>query len=160
MTRARLSPTPRSLLLAVALVVALVVAGCGGKSTPEAEKAQTGEGAGIQQIDTTGSADDRFPTLVEAEATEADEGRYDFDVTISSPYDSPERYADGWRVLDPDGEELGAHELAHDHADEQPFTRTQRGVEIPDDLQFVQIEGHDLENGYGGDRLDVELPGR
>ena len=41
-----------------------------------------------------------------------------------------ERYADGWRVLDEAGEVLGEMELGHDHASEQPFTRTQTGALI------------------------------
>lgn len=56
---------------------------------------------------------------------------YAIAVTLSSPYDTPDRYAHGWRVLASDGTELGEHTLAHDHAGEQPCTRTQSGLEIP-----------------------------
>jgi len=35
------------------------------------------------------------------------------------------------RVLAPDGAVLGEHTLLHDHANEQPFTRTQPNVIIP-----------------------------
>ncbi|WP_372594341.1 hypothetical protein [Actinotalea sp.] len=83
---------------------------------------------------------------------------YDVVVTISSPYDTPERYADGWRVLGPDGTTLGEHELGHDHATEQPFTRTQRSVVIPDGVTEVTVEGRDLVNGYGGVTVTVAVP--
>ena len=36
-------------------------------------------------------------------------------------------YADGWRVLDMDGNELGMRVLHHPHVDEQPFTRSLSG---------------------------------
>jgi hypothetical protein len=60
--------------------------------------------------------------------------------------------------VDADGTVYGEHQLGHDHANEQPFTRTQPGVEIPDDVDEVIVEGHDLENGYGGDTMTVPLP--
>ncbi len=53
-------------------------------------------------------------------------------------------------MLGPDGTVYGEHELTHDHAGEQPFTRTQEGVAIPDGIDEVTIEGRDLVNGYGG----------
>lgn len=70
----------------------------------------------------------------------------------------PQRYADGWRVIAPDGTVLGEHTLLHDHAAEQPFTRTQSGVAIPTDVLTVTIEGRDLVNGYGGTTLTVDVP--
>ena len=79
-------------------------------------------------------------------------------VTISSPYDSPGRYADGWRVLDPAGVVLGTHTLMHDHAAEQPFTRTQHGLVIPDGTTQVTIEGRDQSNGFGGATVTVDVP--
>jgi hypothetical protein len=102
---------------------------------------------------------DRFPDVVALELTSTGDSRvFDLAVTISSPYDSPARYADGWRVLDPDGNELGTHTLLHDHAGEQPFTRTQRGLEIPEDVTEVTVEGRDQANGFGGDTLTIEVP--
>jgi hypothetical protein len=102
-------------------------------------------------------AGQRFPEIVAVEATPSGTGTYDFAVTISSPYDSPERYANGWRVLSPDSDLLGEMELLHDHASEQPFTRVQTGVEIPERTTEVLIEGRDLENGYGGKPFAVAL---
>jgi len=61
------------------------------------------------------------------------------------------------RVLAPDGAVLGEHTLLHDHANEQPFTRTQRNVIIPSDVLTVTIEGRDLVNGYGGRTFTVPV---
>ena len=77
----------------------------------------------------SGSA--QYPDVIAVELRPLGDRRYDVLVTLSSPYDSPQRYADGWRVLDSDGTTLGTHRLLHDHAAEQPFTRTQPGLEIP-----------------------------
>lgn len=87
------------------------------------------------------------------------EGRFfDFAATISSPYDSPDRYADAFRVIADDGAILGVRELTHDHAAEQPFTRSLLGVEIPDDVTEVTIQGRDSVYGWGGGAVIVELP--
>jgi hypothetical protein len=98
-----------------------------------------------------------FPDVIDVQVECGDDG-YNFAVTVSSPYDTPERYADGWRVVGRDGSVFGEHQLAHDHAAEQPFTRTQSGVHIPADVDEVVVEGHDLDNGYGGRTVTVALP--
>ena len=99
-----------------------------------------------------------FPDILAAQATKTGDGTWRFDVTVSSPYDSPERYADAWRVLGADGTEYGIRVLTHDHASEQPFTRSQSGIEIPDGVMTVTIEGRDLANGWGGGTLELQLP--
>ena len=78
--------------------------------------------------------------------------------TLSSSYDSPDRYADAWRVVAPDGTVLGVRELLHDHAGEQPFTRSLDGVEIPSDVDEVTVEGRDSANGWGGVTVTVDVP--
>jgi len=140
------SPSPRRTgpLCSLFCILILALTGC---------SASTGSG-GLEE----GGA--RFPNVTEVEISPEGDGAYTFDVTISSPYDSAERYADGWRVLGEDGEEYATMELGHDHASEQPFTRSQSGVQIPDGVTTVEIEGHDTANGYGGDTVTVEVPTR
>ncbi len=102
-------------------------------------------------------ADDQaFPDIVGVAVT-AEGDTFRFDVTVSSPYDTPERYADAWRIVAPDGTELGVRELTHDHAAEQPFTRSLTGVEIPSDVTEVTVEGRDLVNGWGGGTKTVTI---
>jgi hypothetical protein len=98
--------------------------------------------------------------VIGAEAELADDGTWTISATISSPYDTPERYADAWRVLGPDGAEYGVRILTHDHANEQPFTRSQRGIEIPAGVEVVTVEGRDLANGWGGGTYELRLPER
>jgi hypothetical protein len=151
-----------------ALALPLALLGCGtgqeaangpmAAETPSAAEQATGPATGQPTEQATEqSVGQPFPDIVAAELTPAGDGIFDVEVTVSSPYDSGERYADGWRVLAPDGTVLGEHQLAHDHASEQPFTRTQRGVRIPDDVTSVTIEGRDLVNGYGGGTVVVEV---
>ncbi|MEQ6917060.1 hypothetical protein [Halomonas aquatica] len=102
----------------------------------------------------------RFPDVIGVEVDRAGENRFHFDATLSSPYDSPSRYADAFRVQGPDGEVLGVRELLHDHANEQPFTRRLSGVQIPADIERVTVQGRDQEHGYGGQTQTVVLPGR
>lgn len=106
---------------------------------------------------TTSTTNTYFPDVLDAQFTRNADGSFAIAVTISSPYDTPQQYADGWRVLAPDGAVLGEHTLLHDHANEQPFTRTQQGVIIPSDVLTVTIEGRDLVNGYGGQTLTVPV---
>ncbi len=82
---------------------------------------------------------------------------FTFAVTISSPYDTPERYADGWRLVGSDGTVYGVRLLTHPHGDEQPFTRSLSGIEIPDDVSTVIVEGRDLLNGWGGTSLETTV---
>ena len=76
---------------------------------------------------------------------------------MTSPYDTADRYADGWRIKDSDGSELGVRVLTHGHAGEQPFTRSLSGVEIPVSVDSVIIEGRDQINGWGGATVEVAL---
>lgn len=98
-----------------------------------------------------------FPDVIGATAERGADGLWTFSATLSSPYDTPKRYADAWRVLGPDGEVYGIRELAHDHANEQPFTRSQSGIEIPEDVTVVTVEGRDQISGWGGATVEVEL---
>lgn len=131
--------------LALCGAISLMLTACGGQSA-QTEKANTEDTSDQQQ----------YPDVVEAELEPAGDEAWSLAVTISSPYDSPERYADGWRVLAPDETVLGEHKVTHNHANEQPFTRSQRGLDIPEDVEEIIVEGRDTENGYGGETVPVD----
>lgn len=80
-----------------------------------------------------------------------------FDVTLSHPDTGWEHYADGWRVLDMQGNELGMRVLAHPHVQEQPFTRSLSGVAIPKGSTQVQIQARCLVDGWSDDMFTVDL---
>ena len=139
---------------AVVVVGAVLFVGCGGESGVKVSSAATTP----DETATSASGEQLFPEILDAQATSAGDGTWTFAVTISSPYDTPQRYADGWRVMDPAGNVLGTHTLLHDHASEQPFTRTQRGVAIPTGIDEITVEGRDQANGFGGLTLTVPVP--
>lgn len=143
----------------LAVLMILLLAGCGGTT----DAGSTDSGSIAASAPSTAGAEDaseqRYPDIVEVKVTPAGDDTYDLAVTVLSPYDTPQRYADGWRVLAADGTELGTHTLAHDHAGEQPFTRTQAGVEVPGAVDEITVEGRDQQYGYGGKTVTVKLRG-
>lgn len=80
-----------------------------------------------------------------------------FDVTLSHPDTGWKHYADSWRVLDMQGNELGLRVLAHPHVVEQPFTRSLSGVAIPKSITQVQIQARCLADGWAEGRFTVDL---
>jgi hypothetical protein len=110
--------------------------------------------------ETTAAAEQRFPDVIAVKVRSTGGGAFDFDVTLSSPYDTPQRYADAFRVSTLDGKQLGERVLLHDHQTEQPFTRDLYGVKIPAEVKKVRIQGRDRKYGYGGKSLDVSLPSK
>ena len=102
----------------------------------------------------------KYPDVISAKVQPRGADTFDFDVTVSSPYDTPQRYADGFRVAGKDGTVFGERKLWHDHAGEQPFTRDLHGVKIPRGIRAVVIQARDQKHGYGGKTVDVPLPGR
>ena len=107
-----------------------------------------------------GRAEQKFPDVLSARVSPKGGDRFDFDVTVSSPYDTPQRYADAFRVSGKDGKVFGERILLHDHAGEQPFTRDLYGVTIPAGVRSVVIQARDQKHGYGGKSIEVALPGR
>jgi len=134
-------------VLVTSVASLLVATACGGDPSPQSEAAAR------QEV-----LSQRFPDVVDARFDPIGESTWSVRVTISSPYDTPERYADAWRVLSLDGEVLGTRELVHDHANEQPFTRALNNVMIPLGTDAVLIEARDLINGWSGDTVEFRLP--
>lgn len=102
----------------------------------------------------------RHPDVIAVAVRAAGPATFDFDVTISSTYDTPERYADAFRVVGADGRVYGERVLLHDHAGEQPFTRDLYGVKIPASVRGVVVQARDRKYGYGGRQVELDLPGR
>ncbi|KHA53864.1 hypothetical protein [Sulfitobacter geojensis] len=82
---------------------------------------------------------------------------WSFDVTLKHGDTGWDHYADAWRVVDMDGNELGLRNLAHPHTNEQPFTRSLSGVEIPAGMTEVGIQARDNISGWGSEIKRVKL---
>lgn len=102
----------------------------------------------------------KYPDVLNVKVQARGNHQFDFDVTVSSLYDTPQRYADAFRVTGADGQTYGERPLLHDHANEQPFTRDLYGVDIPAGVRSVIVQARDLKHGYGGKSVEVMLPGR
>lgn len=97
------------------------------------------------------------PTVDHVATQETGAGIWRFDVTISHPETGWDHYADGWRVLDMTGRELGMRVLTHPHVEEQPFTRSLSGVRIPDGTAQVQVQARDHPGGWNTGTTVVRL---
>ncbi len=86
-----------------------------------------------------------------------DDATCDFSVTVKHADDGWEHYANRWEVRTLDGKRLAVRELAHPHDNEQPFTRSLRNVQIPDDVNKVIVRARDSRHQYGGKEMTVEL---
>ncbi len=95
------------------------------------------------------------PRVVNVDANKSGD-TWRFDVAIKHADAGWDHYADGWGVYLTDGTELGYRVLAHPHVNEQPFTRSLNGVNIPKSTKSVIIRPHDLVHGLGEDFI-VEL---
>lgn len=95
--------------------------------------------------------------IIAATASQAANGTWTFDVTVSHSDEGWDHYADAFDVLTLDGEVLGQRVLAHPHVNEQPFTRSLRGVVISDHMTKIKIVARDSVHTYGGNELIVEL---
>lgn len=81
-----------------------------------------------------------------------------FDVTVLHPDSGWDHYADGWEVLDADGNRLGFRELFHPHENEQPFTRSQSGITVPDGASVVYVRPRCNVDGWSDALFEVILP--
>ncbi|MEM8742797.1 MAG: hypothetical protein AAGE13_15055 [Pseudomonadota bacterium] len=82
---------------------------------------------------------------VEAQKTSAG---WRFDVTLAHGDTGWDHYADAWELRLADGTVLGTRTLFHPHVEEQPFTRSLSGVEIPAGTTAVLVFAHDSVHGW------------
>ena len=113
-------------------------------------------------VSTPNSEADADVTFVRA--TQTSDGSWTFNVTVAHPDTGWEDYADGWDVVLPDGTVLKPDAsspftrlLLHPHENEQPFTRSQSNIIVPDGITQVTVRAHDLVHGFGGQEVTVDL---
>jgi len=91
-------------------------------------------------------------------------GAWTFYVTVEHPDTGWDDYADGWDVVTLDGtifklnpDDPFTRLLVHPHVNEQPFTRSQRDIFMPDGVTQVIVRAHDIVDGFGGQEILVNL---
>ena len=98
----------------------------------------------------------QFANVTAVEFRQLSGGDYRFDVTLYHDDDGEApQFADARQELDLEGRVLGERELLHSHGT-QPFTRSET-INIPEGIQVVLIRGHDMNHGYGGQGMQVDL---
>ena len=96
--------------------------------------------------------------LIEKVAAECNHNRVcKFDVTISHADEGWEHFANGWQIFTPAGKLLGHRVLAHPHVNEQPFTRSIRGIKIPDSVDTVVFKAQDSVHGESERKYVIKL---
>ena len=133
----------------------LLRVGCGPESTDESVPAS----APVSEEGGMGNADVLF-----VRAVQGSDGLWAFHVTVEHPDTGWEDYADGWDVVVPNGEVIKPDPespftrlLLHPHETEQPFTRVQSGIRLPEGIAQVRVRAHDLVDGFGGREVLVDL---
>ena len=107
----------------------------------------------------TGIAHAGEADIVDVKATQSSDGSWRFDVAVLHADAGWDHYADKWAVFAPDGTMLGERVLAHPHDNEQPFTRSQSGIVIPNDIKQVIVRAHDSVHEWGGKEMIIEVNG-
>ncbi len=138
------------------VALALLVTACkAGTVSPSLAALETATGS----PEPVGNAD-----VLQVRAVEAAAGTWTFHVTVEHPDSGWDDYADGWDVVTPDGVVLKPDPdspftrlLLHPHENEQPFTRSQSGIELPAGITQVRVRAHDLVDGFGGREVLVDL---
>jgi hypothetical protein len=96
------------------------------------------------------------PEIVNAKVTKQGMN-WRIEVTLRHDDTGWDHFADGWEVLDAQGNVLGYRELMHPHVDEQPFTRSLSNLMLPDGTRELFIRTHCSVKGWSKDTLRVEL---
>ena len=152
---------------------AFILIGCGVGATISAEST-TEPSPTVHPIPTTSPTPTPDMETSPISAADADvefvravlssENTWTFHVTVAHPDTGWDDYADGWDVVLPDGSVVKPDTevpftrlLAHPHETEQPFTRAQRNIVIPDSVASVTVRAHDIVDGFGGNEVVVDL---
>jgi hypothetical protein len=95
--------------------------------------------------------------VVSVDARQHSAGTWRFAVAVRHDDEGWDHYADRWIVTGPDGTVFGERVLLHPHENEQPFTRSQSGIAIPDTVSTVIVKAHDSLHEFGGAEITVDL---
>jgi hypothetical protein len=98
-----------------------------------------------------------FAQVINVMATQRHGGSWCFNTSVRHNDQGWDHYADGWEVLDTEGNQLSYRLLTHPHDNEQPFTRSQCGIKIPDGVSKVIVRAKCDKHGFGGKPVVLDL---
>ncbi|NMR27311.1 hypothetical protein HH219_17515 [Pseudoalteromonas sp. NEC-BIFX-2020_015] len=98
-----------------------------------------------------------FAQVNDVFVTQQSSGTWCFNTSVRHNDQGWEHYADGWEILDLEGNQLGSRKLHHPHNNEQPFTRSQCDIAIPTKSSIVIVRARCNKHGFGGKSMVVIL---
>ncbi|TDF38279.1 hypothetical protein EYS14_11350 [Alteromonadaceae bacterium M269] len=98
-----------------------------------------------------------YAQVTKVSAIEQTENTWCFHTQVRHNDQGWNHYADHWEVIDLNGNVLGQRPLAHPHDNEQPFTRSQCGIKIPNRIKEVVVRAKCNHHGYEGKQVLVNL---
>jgi hypothetical protein len=107
-------------------------------------------------VDTYSTSSD-FAQVKDVLATKEGSGSWCFGTSVRHNDEGWEHYADGWEVIDLEGNQLGYRKLHHPHVNEQPFTRSQCNIRVPAEMTKVIVRAKCNKHGFGGKAMVVDL---
>ncbi len=96
--------------------------------------------------------------VVDVKISKTGKTTFSFSVSVKHEDTGWKHYVNKWDIVDDNGKVFGTRILHHPHVDEQPFTRSLSGVEIPQSIKTVVVQAHDSVHEYGGKTVSVKLP--
>ena len=99
----------------------------------------------------------KFAQVTYVVATQNSSGSWCFNTSVQHNDQGWEHYANGWQVIDFEGNQLGYRSLGHPHDNEQPFTRSQCDIKIPIETSKVIVRAKCNNHGFGGKPIMVDL---
>ena len=97
-------------------------------------------------------------TILDVKVTPVSNGKFRFDVTLRHADEGWKHYANRWQVETPEGKILGTRVLLHPHVNEQPFTRSLSGVNVPPEVKTITIRAFDSVHADSKMTVDVKIP--
>jgi hypothetical protein len=98
-----------------------------------------------------------YAQVVYVKAIETGNNSWHFSVSVRHRDEGWDHYSNVWQVVHPEtGVVIGERVLAHPHDNEQPFTRSLSGIQIPRRLDEVTVRAGCTIHGFGG--REVTLP--
>jgi len=98
--------------------------------------------------------------VVNAVITQNNGGTFRVDASVRHPDTGWEHYANNFQILDGAGNVLATRVLVHPHVNEQPFTRSQGGINIPTNIKQVFVRAKCSVDGDGVQLFKLDVPGR
>ncbi len=115
--------------------------------------------SGVSIADEKADAD-----VIAVEAVENASGNWTFHVTVAHPDTGWGDYCNGWDIVTDQGQVLKQNAsdpftrlLHHPHETEQPFTRSQGGLRVPENVRTLTVRAHDIVQGFGGQEIVMDL---